>query len=258
VLELDGEMTANAEVPELVCEGPAAVLGDIHGCSSALETLLAQLPGREIFVIGDVCDRGPDTRGVIERLLRSRARGVLGNHEEWLRQWLQDGTLARAVAHGGMGSRFTLKSYGVSDGTLVGAQHLVPESHRQWLAALEHVAGLTVAGQRFWLVHAGISPTLLRCLGGKETVAAIVPRLYRERDPYALWNAGGPAQSLAVDRPVIMGHYPLREPLLQSHVLAIDTGAGTKQGGRLSALLLPERRTLSVPAPGLEPWGARP
>lgn len=245
------------EVPELVCEGRAAVLGDIHGCSSALAELLEQLTGRELFVIGDVCDRGPDTRGVIDQLIRRGARGVLGNHEEWLRQWLQEGTLARAVAQGGMGSRFTLKSYGVSDGALLGAHRLVPDSHRAWLASLEHVAGLTVAGQCFWLVHAGISPTLARGLGKRETVAAIVPRLYRERDPYALWNGSGPEQSLAVDRPVIMGHYPLREPLLRSHVLAIDTGAGTKQSGRLSALLLPERRTLSVPAPGLEPWTAK-
>jgi hypothetical protein len=73
--------------------------------------------------------------------------------------------------------------------------------------------------------------------------------MYRERDCYAQCNNTEPAQCLTVDRPVIMGHQLLAQPLLASHVLAIDTGAGTKGDGRLTALLLPERRTLSVPAP---------
>ena len=238
------------EVPEFVCPGPVAVLGDIHGSFQALRELLPQLGHREVFVIGDVCDRGPDTKGVIDLLISRNARGVQGNHEEWLRQWVLEGTLQAGAAHGGMGSRTTLESYGVWTDASKPDHRGVPESHRTWLRALEHLAGLTVCGEKFWMVHAGISPSFARTLRPKETVAAIVPRMYRERDHYALWNDSPPEHSLAVDRPVIMGHKSLPEPLLRSHVLAIDTGAGTKRTGKLSALLLPERRTLSVPAPG--------
>ena len=48
------------------------VLGDIHGCLTALETMLEVVsPSRDDLVVtlGDYVDRGPDSRGVIEKLL---------------------------------------------------------------------------------------------------------------------------------------------------------------------------------------------
>ena len=66
-------------------------IGDIHGCLAALETLLAAIaPTAEdtIVVLGDNVDRGPDSRGVLERLiaLASQTRFVplLGNHDEMM------------------------------------------------------------------------------------------------------------------------------------------------------------------------------
>lgn len=66
-------------------------VGDVHGCSTALKTLIetiAPLPVDTIVFLGDVIDYGPDTRGVIEQLieLAGRCRLILiqGNHEEML------------------------------------------------------------------------------------------------------------------------------------------------------------------------------
>jgi hypothetical protein len=50
---------------------------------------------------------------------------------------------------------------------------------------------------------------------------------------------------LPVDRPIVMGHRQVREPLDTGEVIAIDTGAG-EPDGRLTALLLPERRFLTL------------
>jgi serine/threonine protein phosphatase 1 len=47
-------------------------IGDIHGCSAALDTLLDAIrprPGDLIVTLGDYINRGPDRRGVIERLI---------------------------------------------------------------------------------------------------------------------------------------------------------------------------------------------
>lgn len=55
-----------------------------------------------------------------------------------------------------------------------------------------------------------------------------------------LWGANDPEAMLPLDRPVIMGHQPRQAPLDTSEVIAIDTGAGTLEGGRLTAVLLPE------------------
>ena len=52
-------------------------IGDIHGCSAALDALLYAIqPRREdcIVTLGDYINRGPDSRGVIERLIELKDR----------------------------------------------------------------------------------------------------------------------------------------------------------------------------------------
>ncbi|MFL5240643.1 MAG: metallophosphoesterase family protein [Gemmataceae bacterium] len=66
-------------------------IGDIHGCSLALDQLLAAVnPGLDdlIVTLGDYVDRGPDSRGVIDRLIQLHATGRLvalgGNHDQMM------------------------------------------------------------------------------------------------------------------------------------------------------------------------------
>jgi serine/threonine protein phosphatase 1 len=63
-------------------------IGDIHGCSRALDVLLADVNPRgddTIVTLGDYVDRGPDSKGVLDRLLDLHRTGRLvplrGNHE---------------------------------------------------------------------------------------------------------------------------------------------------------------------------------
>jgi serine/threonine protein phosphatase 1 len=63
-------------------------IGDIHGCTTALDVLLAEVqptPDDLIITLGDYVDRGPDSSGAIERLLRLRKTlrlvSLRGNHE---------------------------------------------------------------------------------------------------------------------------------------------------------------------------------
>lgn len=115
--------------------GRVIALGDIHGCSAALHALVAAIdpqPEDCIISLGDVVDRGIDSRGVIELLIELQARCrlivVQGNHEEALlkartskgafREWLEFGGLV------------TLDSYGDT-----GRMSLIPQSHIRFLAA---------------------------------------------------------------------------------------------------------------------------
>ncbi|MEO6810924.1 MAG: metallophosphoesterase family protein, partial [Isosphaeraceae bacterium] len=92
-------------------------IGDIHGCSLALERLIAAVnPGPEDTVVplGDYIDRGPESRGVLDQLLalgeRCRLVPLLGNHEQMLldartsatmkRQWLEYGGIATLQSYG--------------------------------------------------------------------------------------------------------------------------------------------------------------
>jgi hypothetical protein len=77
-----------------LAEGPLDIIGDIHGEREALEALIASLGyspdgrhpgGRCLVFVGDLCDRGPDSPGVI-RLVQGwvdagRAQAIAGNHE---------------------------------------------------------------------------------------------------------------------------------------------------------------------------------
>ena len=72
-------------------EQPLVIIGDIHGEVEALDALLDRinhdptLRNRRLVFIGDLCDRGPDSVGVIMRVRelidQGRAWAILGNHE---------------------------------------------------------------------------------------------------------------------------------------------------------------------------------
>jgi serine/threonine protein phosphatase 1 len=66
-------------------------IGDIHGCATALRTLVEAIdprPGDTIVVLGDVIDWGPDSRDCVRQLIELSNRChfilILGNHEEML------------------------------------------------------------------------------------------------------------------------------------------------------------------------------
>ena len=66
-------------------------IGDVHGCSRALDLLLADVNPRgddKIVTLGDYIDRGPDSKGVLDRLLdlhrADRLIALRGNHEMML------------------------------------------------------------------------------------------------------------------------------------------------------------------------------
>ncbi len=223
-----------------------AVVGDIHGCLEPLRALLARLDGRPVLVAGDVCDRGPDTRGVVDALIAIGAEGALGNHDRVFLDWLQGKGLDDAWLRPHMGGRATLASYGVTGTTLREIEPQtwrVPREHREWLERLALAVDLEVAGEPFWLIHAGIP--MRRSLAGVP-FDDLVPWLVRTHPNDLLWAGNDPHAALPVGRPVIMGHMSLERALVTEDVIAIDTGAGTSPEGALSAVLLPDREVITV------------
>src|SRR4051794_740525 len=107
-------------------------IGDVHGCSAALAVILAAIdprPDDTVVTLGDYVNRGPDSRGVIETLLRLRSIcrlvPLLGNHEEVLLEARRGIEPEYFLAMGGIP---TLASYG--PGAHVGD---IPEDHIAFL-----------------------------------------------------------------------------------------------------------------------------
>ncbi|MGB0599407.1 MAG: metallophosphoesterase family protein [Rubripirellula sp.] len=116
-------------------------IGDIHGCSKALRTLLEVIdpqPEDELIFLGDYIDRGSDSRDVVDQIIalknRCRVVALRGNHEIMLvavalkgmdeTVWLENGGQATVASYGGTISRIppehmkfyrSLKSYYETD-----------------------------------------------------------------------------------------------------------------------------------------------
>jgi serine/threonine protein phosphatase 1 len=92
------------------------VIGDIHGCSTALDALLAVVAPQSddlLITLGDYVDRGPDSRGVLDRHIPLFDAGQLiplrGNHEQMMVQARDHYERRMWLACGG---KQTLDSYG--------------------------------------------------------------------------------------------------------------------------------------------------
>ena len=102
-------------------------IGDVHGCHRALATLLEQLTvtaADTIVFLGDIIDRGPSSKQVVDELLLLRKKCkvalIMGNHEEMMRDALSGRGLLNTWLDAG--GQSTLKSYG---GTVDG----IPSDH---------------------------------------------------------------------------------------------------------------------------------
>jgi serine/threonine protein phosphatase 1 len=168
------------EVPPRIWSAPEGqriyAIGDIHGRLDLLDQLILLIEednaSRErvrtqLIFLGDLCDRGPDSRGVIERVMQlasasSDVRLIAGNHEELLiRAW--DGDRRSAGLINRVGGKETMLSYGIdeADYDKVDLDELVelisnhvPEDH---IAFLKGADDWIVAGD-YLFVHAGIRP----------------------------------------------------------------------------------------------------
>lgn len=127
-------------------------IGDIHGCLTALESMLDVVqPASEdlIVTLGDYVDRGPDSKGVIDRLLALREShqlvSLMGNHEVQMIRALESSSGRELFLSGICGGQETLQSYGVD-------LEEIPEEHWDFIrsALLFHEL------EDHILVHAGL------------------------------------------------------------------------------------------------------
>jgi serine/threonine protein phosphatase 1 len=114
-------------------EGRLFAIGDIHGCSTALRTLIEAIdprPEDSIVTLGDYIDWGPDSRGVIDVLIGLSGRcnlvPLLGNHEEMLLAALKSGSELRYWLK--FGGEETLDSYQYD-----GRRDMIPEDHVRFI-----------------------------------------------------------------------------------------------------------------------------
>jgi serine/threonine protein phosphatase 1 len=209
------------------------VIGDIHGCAATLRRLvdetLRPASHDRIYLLGDLIDRGPDSKGVLDYIFELQARGlsvsgVRGNHEEmcllagdnhfYLELWTTNGGLA------------TLESFqadGPGD---------IPHRYREFLDSLP----LCILLDDFVVVHAGLNFDLPNPFD--DTVAMLwtrAPFVDRQR-------IGG--------RRLICGHTPVPrsclEASLDSSKIMLDNGCVFEERPEMGCLAALELEGMTV------------
>jgi len=187
--------------------GRILAIGDVHGCHRALTTLLglvAVAAADTVVLIGDVVDRGPSSRQVVEHLLSLRGTCkvvlIMGNHEEMMRDAISGRGLFNAWLEAG--GQATLDSYG-------GSIDNIPPDHIRFL----------VSAQPFFetdteiFIHASMEAD---------------QSLLNQTSDYLRWkHLGGSERPHLSGKRVICGHTPQADgiPLVLNGWVCIDTFA---------------------------------
>lgn len=234
---------------------PVAIFGDVHGNATGLRTLIDRVrtqsgPGTDLYSVGDLVDRGPDVRGVLDICVKEKIKGVTGNHEIWLREVLSGKAMTDFPYQRIMGGLATLSSYGLyrGDPDHVGPaiRRAVPKEHREWLLALPPYQFIEVGGLRYCLLHAGISVALQDALLSKVPDVpedGVINILSEHAVDAFFWSGPKPTAPKTVVHfksfVQVFGHTPTAEVVIApGHYIALDTGSGTCAPFALSAVIL--------------------
>jgi diadenosine tetraphosphatase ApaH/serine/threonine PP2A family protein phosphatase len=228
----------------LIVPPPDDLVGDVHGCRSELDTLLAELgwdgvehpEGRTAVFVGDLVDRGPDTPGVLRRVMAMVEAGtalcVQGNHESKLVRALHGANVR--VAHGLEQSLEQLAAEPAE----------FRERARDFMAGLPYQ--LNLDDGRLVVAHAGLREDLHGVDSGRARSFALYGDTTGQRDEYGLPVRLPWQDDYRGAATVVYGHTPVVEARWVNHTICLDTGVVF--GGRLTALRYPEGELVDVPA----------
>ena len=200
------------------------VIGDIHGCSKTFNRLLDVIglePTDSLYLLGDYIDRGPDSRGVIETILRLQKDGfgvqpIRGNHEEMMLLAIRSGVFEDLLEWLENGGDATLNSYDAD---------LPKDIPREHLRFLEELPYYRTTRQHLF-VHAGLDFSL-------DEPLAIAGRVAM------LWIRDGKVNSKKIGgRTLVTGHTKqsldaIQRSITTKHILT-DNGChlGTEFSGK--------------------------
>ncbi|MFF7093325.1 polynucleotide kinase-phosphatase [Streptomyces rubradiris] len=234
--------------------GPFDIVGDIHGCSAELESLLAKLgysdgvhpEGRTAVFVGDLVDRGPDSPGVLRRVMAMVNSGnalcVPGNHENKYGRHLK----GRKVQH----------THGLAEtiAQMEGESEEFKAEVRRFLDGL--VSHYVLDGGRLVVCHAGLPEKYHGRTSGRVRSHALYGDTTGETDEFGLPVRYPWAEDYRGRAAVVYGHTPVPEATWLNNTICLDTGAVF--GGKLTALRWPERELVDVPAERVWYEPARP
>jgi hypothetical protein len=208
------------------------LVGDVHGCLDELEALLrvvgADPTADDVILVGDLTAKGPDSRGVVQLCRERGLRAVLGNHDAKV--------LSLAEAAGLEPPPASSTHQAVADSL----------THADWAYLRALPLLLELPTEEAIVVHGGLLPGVALAAQPRKYLLNL-RSLTPGGQPSTRVKDGVPwASRWAGPEHVIFGHDAVRGLQRYVHATGLDTGC--VYGRCLTALVLPERRLVSVPA----------
>ncbi len=215
-------------------------IGDVHGEKAKLDALLGHIrddaarhgqPHRIVF-IGDLIDRGNESRAVIETAMRLQAEEgaivIRGNHEELMLHAVDHNESVGIYWWATNGGDETIDSYQRVNGPKDDWRKAVDPDHVKWLRTLPTMH--RDEERRLVFVHGGIDPKIFPNESEEVRMWTRAEKFFRS----ARW----PERDELKDILVVHGHTPTEdfEPEVELRRINIDTGACF--GGPLTAAVL--------------------
>jgi serine/threonine protein phosphatase 1 len=204
-------------------------IGDIHGRLDLLDRLLDKIINhakntngldKQLIFLGDYIDRGPDSKGVIDRIVglkwpRWKLVALRGNHDQMVLEFFNNPDVYQAWRE--FGADETIMSYQVRPPSHVSPSEYarvahdlkekLPPSHLNFIqeSAYSHFSG------DYMFVHAGIRPSI---------------PLNEQTPDDLMWIREDFLRSKRrLDKVIVHGHTPTPTPVVKPYRIGIDTGA---------------------------------
>ena len=244
------------------------IIGDVHGEFSKLENLYKEILKKDkkpvLYFCGDFCDRGPDTKKVVDFIIDNKFLAARGNHDDIFDSILNGfspyARYQNSTEHESLinlewflsfGMKETLASYLTEEFTrddldyliteiragrfsnakykLESFRDIVPQSHKDFF----HNLPLIIEDEDFFVAHAYIDPEVEDYYNLSTSVDNVLWGHFSRNEIHQpkSWGKKG-----------YFGHYwtknygePADKPIIGDDIVLMDTGCGLNKSGVLSA-----------------------
>lgn len=230
---------------------PIVLISDIHGMWNTLQALLAKVTSTigadyQVYLAGDLIDRGPRSKEVVEWAMENNIPCVSGNHEDLalaFSRHTKRGYKAKCTSYYDPdvwlfnGGEDTMESWGCD----------IPQKVLDWMAQLPPYIILDQEsdGRKLLLSHTGYGldadkNNWIRALWGR----------YDGDGPFVYESGTGDVVDDGYFR--VFGHTQHKKPIITDTHANIDTGAayGARGMGTLTAMVWPTKQLISQKAIG--------
>lgn len=226
---------------------PIYIIGDVHGCYKTLLALIDQFPNKQnskIVFVGDLIDKGPNSKAVIDFIKDNDYDCVLGNHEIYFIEYSK--YLEKKLSYFDIknwfdknGGEETINSYRKDDGLLDEKTLL---EHSKWLQTLPlylEYKDIKIKNRYLVVTHSHVFDKWKYKDYPKDS------KEYKSFENTVLSSRFKNCDNLEIFN--VYGHTPTKNPILEEHKATIDLGcvyAKIIEGaeGKLCALEFPSMK----------------